>query len=203
MKFVQLITLISDDKFLSSPFWIRVISDLKKSIDSVKWPVGSTKFTLYDDKGRSRGEGNGVTPIKKMFQSSLKRQGWDLEERLPLATRKAPGKVDALLRIDGVLPFVVEWETGNISSSHRALNKMCIGLLDKKLSGGILVLPTRKMYNYLTDRVGNFAEIEPYLDLWKSLNIGNGFLGIITVEHDNVSRDVPRIPKGTDGRATA
>jgi len=78
---------------------------------------------------------------------------------------------------------------------------MCIGLLRNKLIGGILVLPTREMYQYLTDRIGNFAEIEPYLDLWKSLNIKNGFLGIIKVEHDEVSKNVPRIPKGTDGRA--
>jgi len=200
LQYIELVTLIENKDFLASPVWHRVISDLKESIEAVKWPRGSSKFILFDDKGRGRGQGNGVVPIKKMFQSNLEKRGWILEKRLDIAKHKSPGKIDAVLRIDGK-HFAVEWETGNISSSHRALNKMCIGLLTNKLIGGILVLPTREMYQYLTDRVGNFAEIDPYLDLWKSLNIENGFLGIIKVEHDAVSKNVPRIPKGTDGRA--
>jgi hypothetical protein len=57
------------------------------------------------------------------------------------------------------------------------------------------------MYRYLTDRVGNFAELEPYFALWRSLPVTEGLLLVIAVEHDAVSRTVPRIPKGTDGRA--
>jgi hypothetical protein len=194
------VVLIENEDFSASPVWNRIISDLRESIEEVKWPVGSSQFILFDDKGRGRGEGNGVVPIKKMFQSNLHSRGWVLETKMDIATHKSPGKIDAVLKVDSKY-FAVEWETGNISSSHRALNKMCIGLLTNKLIGGILVLPTREMYHYLTDRVGNFAEIEPYLDLWKSLKIENGFLGIIKVEHDKVSKNVPRIPKGTDGRA--
>ena len=185
---------------MSSPVWTKIITDLKEAIEAVKWPKDSDKFILFDDKGRGRGQGNGVVPIKKMFQSNLKDRGWTLEKKLNIATYRTPGKIDAVLKVDTKY-FAVEWETGNVSSSHRALNKMCIGLLQNKLVGGILILPTREMYQYLTDRIGNFAEIEPYLNLWKSLNIKNGFLGIIKVEHDEVSKNVPRIPKGTDGRA--
>jgi hypothetical protein len=36
-----------------------------------------------------------------------------------------------------------------ISSSHRALNKMVMGILNGTLIGGALVLPTRELYNYL------------------------------------------------------
>jgi len=64
-----------------------------------------------------------------------------------------------------------------------------------------LILPTRRMYQYLTDRVGNFEELEPYFDLWKALRCDEGLLAIMAVEHDDVSKDVPRIPKGTNGRA--
>ena len=71
----------------------------------------------------------------------------------------------------------------------------------KILVGGVLVVPTRIMYEYLTDRVGNFAELEPYFPLWRSLKVDEGLLAIIAIEHDRVSRDVPRIPKGTEGRA--
>ena len=97
--------------------------------------------------------------------------------------------------------FCVEWETGNISSSHRAINKMAVGILKKILVGGALIVPTREMYNYLTDRVGNFPELEPYFPLWRALHVEEGLLVVIVIEHDAVSRAVPRIPKGTDGRA--
>jgi hypothetical protein len=200
LKLVKLVTLIEDKNFLTSQVWARILSDLRSSIDNVKWPPGALDFTIFDDKGRGHGRGNGVTPIKKLFQSNLKEKGWILEKKLGITQYKTPGKIDAMLQV-GEKYFAVEWETGNISSSHRALNKMSIGLLHDKLIGGILIMPTRNMYCYLTDRVGNFAEIEPYLDLWKSLNIKSGFLGIIVVEQDRVSKNVPRIPKGTDGRA--
>jgi hypothetical protein len=64
-------------------------------------------------------------------------------------------------------------------------------------------VPSRKLYVYLTDRIGNIAELEPYLDLWKATPCHNGLLQIIVVEHDGISKDVPRIGKGTDGRALA
>ena len=57
------------------------------------------------------------------------------------------------------------------------------------------------MYRYLTDRVGNFPELEPYFPLWRSLEVEKGYLAVIAIEQDAVSKDVPRILKGTDGRA--
>ena len=74
-------------------------------------------------------------------------------------------------------------------------------MLNGTLIGGVLILPTRTMYHYLTDRVGNIAEVEPYFPLWRAVPITAGLLAVIVIEHDAVSRDVPRIPKGTDGRA--
>jgi hypothetical protein len=40
-----------------------------------------------------------------------------------------------------------------------------------------------------------------YLDLWKSVPAKNGVLQITVIEHDAESFNVPRIPKGTDGRS--
>jgi hypothetical protein len=80
---------------------------------------------------------------------------------------------------------------------------MAVGILKKMLIGGLLVLPTRAMYKYLTDRVGNFPELEPYFPLWRALHVDEGLLMVVAIEHDAVSRDVPRIAKGTDGRALA
>jgi hypothetical protein len=120
---------------------------------------------------------------------------------MSIASRIKPGPIDAVKKlIDGRF-FAVEWETGNISSSHRALNKMAVGLLDGMLAGGVLILPSRNMYQYLTDRIGNYSEIEPYFPVWRNLTVREGVLAVIEIEHDGVSMDIPPIRKGTDGRA--
>jgi len=126
--------------------------------------------------------------------------GWQLETPVDIATVRRPGPMDATYQVKDRL-FCVEWETGNISSSHRSVNKMALGIMKKTLIGGALILPTREMYQYLTDRIGNFRELSPYFPLWKSLNIEEGLLLVIAIEHDAVSDKAPRIPKGTDGRA--
>ncbi|MCK5724343.1 MAG: hypothetical protein KAI84_17555, partial [Gammaproteobacteria bacterium] len=171
-----------------------------QAIKSVEWPPGSGSFTLYDESGKERGKGSGVKPIKEACMHKLKSFGWQLETRLDIATVVRPGPMDATFPVRDRL-FCVEWETGNISSSHRAINKMALGILKKILIGGALIVPTREMYNYLTDRVGNFREIQPYFPLWKALHVDEGLLVVIAIEHDAVSKDVPRIKKGTDGRA--
>jgi len=78
---------------------------------------------------------------------------------------------------------------------------MAVGLLDGILAGGILVLPSREMYQYLTDRVGNFVEIAPYFPVWRNLQINEGVLAVFEIEHDATSLVVPPIKKGTNGRA--
>lgn len=180
--------MISAGNFPASKEWARVQSDIVQAIKTVQWPPGSGKFVLYDEPGKKRGQGSGVKPIKDAFWEALKRAGWSLETKLPIAARKKPGPVDATLQV-GEKFFAVEWETGNISSSHRALDKMALGIITDVLIGGVLVLPTRRMYHYLTDRVGNYEEIEPYFPLWRSLQCEEGLLAIAVVEHDAVSKE--------------
>ena len=62
-------------------------------------------------------------------------------------------------------------------------------------------MPSRKLYPYLTDRISNWEELAPYLDLWKAVPCKHGLLEIVVIEHDATSTSVPKIPKGTDGRA--
>ena len=119
---------------------------------------------------------------------------------MDLGSRIRPGPVDAVFNIDGYGDFALEWETGNVSSSHRALNKIALGLISNTLIGGILIVPSRKLYYHLTDRIGNFSEIEPYFPVWQKLQL-NGVLVVVEVEYDDLSESVPKIPKGTDGRA--
>ena len=200
MKIVHIEDLIYKGKFPQSSHWLNIQQAIKEGISAVQWPPGSGSFTICPQSGKKRGEGNGVKPIKDAMMAYLRSVGWKLEETLDLATVKRPGALDAVLHTD-YGPFAVEWETGNISSSHRALNKMALGILKKKLIGGVLIVPSRDLYRYLTDRVGNWLELEPYIDLWKSIRCSNGVLQIIVVEHDAVDESVPRIAKGTDGRA--
>jgi len=193
-------TLLSCGKYAASDDWKKTRASLYKAIRKVDWPHGSGKFTIYPESGKRAGQGNGVKPIKLGLMQELKRRGWKLEEPLGIAILKRPGKLDAVL-YTSFGPVALEWETGNISSSHRALNKMALGLHKGVLAAGILVVPSRELYKYLTDRIGNMAELEPYLDLWRSVPCENGVLEIVAIEHDGTSKRVPRIPKGTDGRA--
>ncbi|WP_053432036.1 hypothetical protein [Halalkalibacterium halodurans] len=106
-----------------------------------------------------------------------------------------------LLRVCNGQYFGVEWEAGYISSSHRAINRLKKGMLEGDLAGGILVLPSRKMYYYLTDRIGNYQELEPCFDVMGDTTEIKGLLGVIEIEHDGVGQDIAGIKKGTDGRA--
>lgn len=187
-------------EFARSEEWKRISAEIEAAIKMVVWPVGSDKFTIYPESGKKRGQGNGVKPIKDGLITHLLSLGWGDEHPLYVAKDHNPGDLDVVKITDAGL-FAVEWETGNISSSHRAINKMALGLLKGKLIGGVLIVPTNKLAPFLTDRIGNWGELAPYLDLWKSVPIKNGVLEIIVVEHDAESFDVPRIPKATDGRS--
>src|SRR6266487_2155553 len=199
MKIVHVERLIDKGEFSATEEWQLIESHVIQAIKTIEWPPDSGSFTLYPESGKKRGEGNGVKPIKEACMLHLETLGWKLEQEL---TAIDTGKIDAAYRVRERL-FCVEWETGNVSSSHRAINKMALGMLKNILMGGILILPTRAMYRYLTDRIGNFPEIQPYFPLWRSLDksINEGLLSVIAIEQDAVSRDVPRIRKGTDGRA--
>jgi len=170
--------------------------EIKQAIKNVVWPVGASSFTINPVL-----MGNGVKPIKNGFVAQLNADGWESEVRATLSGELGPGKIDAVKRLPNDALIAAEWETGNISSSHRALNKMVIGMLHKRLEAGFLVLPERALYAFLTDRIGNVQELRPYFPMWRSLRVGKGVLCILGIEHDSVSNSVPQIPKGMDGNS--
>ena len=200
MNIAQIERIIDAGTFSQTEDWKTIEEQIFQAIQSIEWPPGSGSFTLFDESGKKRGQGSGVKPIKQACMQKLKSFGWQLETPVDIATVKRPGPMDATYKVKDRL-FCVEWETGNISSSHRSVNKMALGIMKKTLIGGALILPTRAMYRYLTDRVGNFPELSPYFQLWKSLDVEEGLLLVIAIEHDAVSNKVSRIKKGTDGRA--
>lgn len=196
MKIVKTEVLINQGTYFDSQEFRAVLSEVEIAISKVVWPLGSQGFSINPKK-----KGNGVKPIKNGCMDHLRASGWTLEKRLEITSDMRPGPLDAVRDLSDGSSFALEWETGNISSSHRALNKMALGIIKGALSGGILILPSRKMYNFLTDRIGNYQEISPYFYVWKSLNIDSGYLAVIEIEHDSEDVDAPLISKGTDGWA--
>lgn len=202
MKIQNIEYLIKKGPFASSSTWVDNLNEIQTAIKRIEYPIGSGGFHLRSDSvGRKRGEGNGVKPIKEAFQKYLHSKNWEIESRVEIAARRSVGAIDVAKKIPGSGIIAVEWETGNISSSHRSVNKMALGIMKNILLAGVLILPTRNMYKYLTDRVGNFEELSPYFELWQSLHVENGILAIIAIEHDGTLDDIDRIPKGTNGRA--
>ena len=200
MKIVQEVMLLGCGRYADSREWKQARAKIHAAVEAVDWPPGTGKFLIYPESGKKRGEGNGVKPIKKGLLEELRRQGWKTEGPAKTITGKAVGSFDAVL-LAPLGPIVLEWETGNISSSHRSLNKMAMLLSGGIIAAGILVVPSRSMYAYLTDRVGNISELEPYFDFWRATPCKEGILEIIVIEQDGKSMTVPRIPKGTDGRS--
>ncbi len=201
MKIVERKDVITRGDFPDSKEWEKACAEIEDAIRKTDWPHGTGSFTIYPESGKRRGQGNGVLPIKIPFVARLKELGWETEKLPKIAGGTlGTGDLDALLETK--LGFIaVEWETGNISSSHRAINKLLLTLHKGGIVGGILIVPSDKLRAFLTDRVGNISELRPYFPLWQCIQVAEGALRIVVVEHDATSMKVPRIPKGTDGRA--
>jgi hypothetical protein len=186
-----------------------------------------------DSRGRttSQWNRNGVLPIKRQFFEGMANAEWKTEQRVSLNSYlKKNREVQPLITYPDLTPLtedlntsvgdfdftyetgsgfrtVVEWETGNISSSHRSLNKMCLALMGDLADAGVLIVPSRALYPHLTDRIGNWKELCPYLTFWQSAGnnpmMRKGLLSINVVEHDEIVRDdsIPYIKQGIDGRS--
>ena len=200
MKIVDVITLKNCGAYAASEHWKKTRRQIHAAVRRCEWPIGSGSFTIHPQSGKKRGEGNGVLPIRNEFVAFLKAKGWAIEGRSKNALDQSLGDFDAVLP-GPESPIAVEWETGNMSSSHRSMNKLTRLVSSGIISAGVLAVPSRKLYVYLTDRIGNIKELEPYFELWKSVPCASGVLEIIVFEHDAESTSVKKIPKMTAGRA--
>jgi hypothetical protein len=178
---------------------------------------------------------NGVVPLRQMFRTNLEASNWRAEEPLSLLSyfekirsdnqlgqivrypippegtvheilHEGVGDFDFWLRSETGFRAVVEWETGNISSSHRSLNKMCLALLGGLVDAAVLIVPSFNLYPHLTDRIGNVKELQPYFYFWGRIgeSVKSGLLAVIEVEHNKLFESTDMrdfIPRGTDGNA--
>ena len=195
MKIVGVRRVIGKGPLAPSAEWEKIRESVIAALSAVDWPLGSGKFTVNPTP-----HGNGVQPIQERAAGMLDGKGWEAQRRWPISDIRQPGRMDAAyISSRGLVAF--EWETGNIASSHRSINKICLGFTIGAIAGGILAISSRKLYPYLTDRVGNFGEIEPYIPLWSATPCQEAVFEIIVVEHDATNDDVPLIPKKMTGRA--
>lgn len=203
MKIVEEIVIVRAGISKEATWLEDSLSEIRLAISKLVWPPGSNSFTIHPESGKKSGQGNGVRPLRDAFVVEMEILGWKPERPFPSVSQDEGAKFGAidLSKFFDDRPFVVEWETGNISSSHRSMNKMALGLLSEAILAGVLVVPSQSLARFLTDRIGNVRELRPYIPLWMSIPIKSGYLGIIVVEQDGESLEVPRIKKGTDGRA--
>ena len=211
MRIMEELDIVYAGSFPRTATWRRAKIEVTHAIEVADWPFGSGRFSLnpeprVDKQGRTDHHPNGVVPIRRPILDHLKSRGWKTEAlpELPVGFEGSDvittGDLDALL-LDRHRYVGFEWETGNVSSTHRAINKLLDGITRRTLSGGILVLPMREMQRYLTDRVGNFEEIAPYFEFWGRYPVPDGVLRIYGVTYDELDSSVEHIPKGKDGRA--
>ncbi len=198
--------------------------------------AGSFQIRAKEKKVSSKGKEttqwlrNGVKPIKDQFQNRMRGlPQWKTEHplsldkeikqvtesvwmtypklvALPEKLHSSVGDLDFWGIVEGQR-VAIEWETGNISSSHRSVNKLCLALLSEVLDICVLIVPSRNLYEHLTDRVGNWKELSPYLPFWRKIGesgVKKGLLAFAIVEHAELitgNKTFPFISVGIDGRS--
>ena len=232
MKWLRTLVLFDRGNVVSTPDWHSLHASYTRSIEAIVNPLGNDNFKLRTripiPGVKNKFFRNGVVSIKKRFYDHLtKVEKWKKEDRLDFAKARKTLKVPATLYPSGNKyelpptinfgPFdfstigpggikaVIEWETGNISSSHRSINKLCVCLNAGIIQAGVVIVPSRALYKHLTDRIGNIDELSGYLSLWPStrVRVERGLLAISVVEHDQLTDDTdfPLLDRGPDGRA--
>ncbi|MCG2585971.1 hypothetical protein [Massilia sp. TS11] len=229
MKWLRTLVIFDKGGVALSSDWDEIHKSFVRSISSIDFPIGSGALILRrkeKDPVSKQWNRNGVGYLKERFLSNMvQSEGWEAEGTVNLSAQdediaislypslesytepvtSAFGDFDFVTTTSGGMRVAIEWETGNISSSHRSLNKLSIVLASGKIQAGVLILPSRDLYEHLTDRIGNIGELSPYIGMWKSMSaaVNYGMLAIAVVEHDELTSDpnFPYLKVGADGRA--
>lgn len=156
---------------------------------------GSDKFIINSSKKNC----NGVVPVKEGIYRRLETDyEWFREKPLTyFENAQKGGPIDVYKEFgDHTHLFNVglEFETGNISSAHRSMNKLCMGIKHGDLQMAFLIMPIKKLAYYLTDRVSNYEELAPYFELL------NDFPFVVFgFDADYYDPMAPLLAKGRDG----
>ena len=141
---------------------------------------------------------NGVIPLKDGCYKMLEEEFlWYREKPLLTLSQSKGGPIDVYKEFMSPFECIrvgLEFETGNISSAHRSMNKLSLGLANNELDLAVILMPVSSLSYYLTDRVSNYEELEPYFDLVKKYPFI--FIGF---DAEAYSDCFPALPKGKDG----
>ena len=228
MKWLRTLVIFDRGAVVSSSDWEKIHESYIRSIQSIDFPKGTGLLKLRRKFKRPDGQWNrnGVVYLKRRFLDHMvKKEKWRTEVGFDLGKNRQPvevslypsleshrepitsdfGDFDLVTSTSMGMHVAIEWETGNISSSHRSMNKLAIALRTGKIQVGVLIVPSRDLYEHLTDRIGNISELSGYLAMWKDLeaHVDRGLLAITVVEHDQLTDDFRfrYLPVGEDGRA--
>jgi len=228
VKWLRTIVLFDQGTLAQTDDWRAVHESLVRAVVSIDFPEGAKSLTLRKKTriGKSQWRRNGVKYLRTRFLNHMvDYEGWTQEKQVAIEHLKLQptlktypdlndyqepitsgfGHFDFMTETDAGLKIAIEWETGNISSSHRSMNKLYIALSAGCIDAGILILPSRDLYQHLTDRIGNIGELSPYLTMWKKIGslVERGLLAIAVVEQDALTDDksFPYLPTGSDGQA--
>lgn len=158
--------------------------------------TGSDHFILNSSEKNC----NGVVPVKEGIYERLEcYYNWFREKPLPYLKDEAQkgGPIDVYKEFgkpNDKFKVGLEFETGNISSAHRSMNKLCVGVQSGDIDLAVLMMPIKTMAYYLTDRVSNYEELEPYFRLLTTYP----FI-VIGFDADEYNPNAALLPKGRDG----
>lgn len=186
---------IANDLLVRNPLAEQAYLEVETSIRQ-NVTEGYDRFIINSSKKNC----NGVVPVKeKIYQQLEERYGWFREKPLPYLKNVAQkgGPIDVYKPFGNMAPYFkvgLEFETGNISSAHRSMNKLCVGIQKEDIDMAILMMPMKKLAYYLTDRVSNYEELQPYF-----LLLDNYPFVVFGFDADEYSLSTPLLPKGKDG----
>ena len=159
--------LFSEGSVVTSDDWRTVHESYVRSIRSIDHPAGSGTFTLRQrvkiPSGKYRR--NGVDYHKSSFRKHMVNvECWQDEGDIGLRNVPPPpvilypsmeehyekvtsdfGPIDLVTTAPNGTRVAIEWETGNISSSHRSMNKLAIALEAGVVSAGVLIVQPRPL----------------------------------------------------------
>ena len=169
-------------------------ADILGGFKNIVWPDGSNKFSINPVP-----KANGVGPIKDEMMKRLKRNDW--ADEVPTSDEAESGPVDAIKTV-GSLRACFEWETGNIASSSRSLLKMMDALTFGYIDVGFIVVSSKDLARFLTDRIGQYDELRWSLRMLPHI-FKHGRIEIIVMQYDELDTRVPFIPKQACGNGVA
>lgn len=192
------ITKQAQDMISKDELFMQAYREVITAMCSVTNPKGAHTFTINNSEKNI----NGVVPIKEPCYEMLENTFLWFREK-PLSVLKEEkqkgGPIDIYKEFTNQTGKIIkrvglEFETGNISSAHRSLNKLLLGLNRMELDLAIIMMPVFELSYFLTDRVSNYEELEPYFE-----NVNHHPFIFIGFNADAYSSNTPIIPKGKDG----